>query len=62
MPNGKPAGVRCVHLTPLNLCAIYGHADRPEICGRLRASVEMCGTTAADALSYLAQLELDTLP
>lgn len=62
MPDGKPAGVRCVQLTAENLCAIYGHPDRPEICGRLRASVEMCGTTTAEALAFLARLELDTKP
>ena len=62
MPGGKPAGVRCIHLTSANLCAIYGRADRPEICGRLRASIEMCGSTTAEALSYLARLELQTLP
>ena len=57
MPDGKPAGVRCIHLTPANLCALYGHPDRPDICNRLRAEIEMCGSSAEEALDYLAKLE-----
>ena len=57
MPNGKPAGVRCIHLTDDHRCAIFGSPDRPAVCNSLRASVEMCGTTARDAFEYLQQLE-----
>ena len=57
MPNGKPAGVRCIHLTNDHLCGIFGHPDRPLVCNSLRASLEMCGTTARDAFEYLQQLE-----
>lgn len=60
MPRGKPAGVRCVNLTADNRCAIFGSPDRPAVCSSLRASVEMCGESAADALQYLAELELRT--
>ena len=37
----KPAGVRCPHLTPDNLCALYGDPRRPEVCGRYKAD-EIC--------------------
>jgi Fe-S-cluster containining protein len=57
MPDGKPAGVRCVQLTEDNLCRLYGHPDRPAVCNSLRASVEMCGETREHALVYLAWLE-----
>jgi uncharacterized protein len=57
MPDGKPAGVRCIHLTDDHLCAIFGHPDRPAVCNSLRASEEMCGTTAGEAYSYLQRLE-----
>jgi uncharacterized protein len=60
MPDGKPAGVRCIHLTLEGRCAIYGRADRPAICSRLRASVEMCGSSTAEAAAYLTWLELET--
>ena len=29
MPEGKPAGVRCVHLDEQNRCAIFGRPERP---------------------------------
>ncbi|HBL30554.1 MAG TPA: zinc/iron-chelating domain-containing protein [Acidobacteria bacterium] len=62
MPDGKPAGVRCVQLTDDNRCAIFGQPDRPEVCDRLRPSAEMCGTTREEALVYLTFLELATRP
>jgi len=57
MPNGKPAGVRCVQLSPGNLCLIYGQPDRPQVCNRLRPSEEMCGDSAEYAMIWLTNLE-----
>lgn len=62
MPRGKPAGVRCVQLTADNRCALFGKPERPAVCCGLRPSPEMCGSSRADALAYLAWLELATLP
>lgn len=62
MPQGKPAGVRCLHLTDDYLCAIYELPERPDVCARLRAEPEMCGGCRADALDYLARLERLTSP
>jgi Fe-S-cluster containining protein len=62
MPQGKPAGVRCVQLTPDNRCRLYGRPERPAICVRLRPSEEMCGHSAEEALAWLAQLERATRP
>lgn len=62
MPDGKPAGVRCIQLTDDNLCRLFGMPERPAVCVALRPSAEMCGETAEAALTYLAQLELLTLP
>lgn len=62
MPEGKPAGVRCVQLSPDNLCLLFGKPERPEVCNRLRASVEMCGGTTGEALVYLSFLERATAP
>jgi len=62
MPDGKPAGMRCVQLTPDNLCLLFGKADRPSVCVRLRPCEEMCGKTADEALAYLARLERATTP
>lgn len=60
MPNGKPAGVRCINLTDDNRCAIYD--QRPEVCRRLKPSREMCGETTEDAMGYLTELERLTKP
>jgi hypothetical protein len=57
MPEGKPAGVRCVQLTPDNRCLLFGRPERPEVCSRLRPDQEMCGTSASEALAWLAALE-----
>ncbi len=62
MPDGKPAGVRCVQLTDDNRCKIFGQPSRPEVCNNLRPSEEMCGTSAQEALAYLAHLEAVTAP
>src|SRR5688572_22135576 len=36
MPNGKPAGVRCIHLTSDLRCALFGQPERPRVCSGLR--------------------------
>ena len=62
MPNGKPAGVPCIQLTPEGLCAIFGQAGRPACCGGLQASPEMCGDSPTAALAWLGALEAATAP
>ncbi|NMC13639.1 MAG: YkgJ family cysteine cluster protein [Chloroflexi bacterium] len=62
MPDGKPAGVRCIQLTDDNLCRIYNQPDRPEVCSRLRPNKEMCGETMEHALAYLYNLDKETQP
>jgi len=59
MPDGKPAGVRCVQLSPDNQCEIYGRPDRPAVCLSYQAS-ESCGTDREHALRYLEEVELKT--
>ncbi len=60
MPQGKPAGVRCVQLLPDYQCAIFGRADRPAVCASLRPTDEMCGANREHALAFLARLEAAT--
>ena len=57
MPNGKPAGVRCVQLTADGRCKLFGHASRPHVCVSLQPSPEMCGQTDTHAHRYLSALE-----
>ena len=62
MPDGKPAGVRCVQLTNDDRCQLFGKPDRPEVCKRLRPSEEMCRRSAQEAFVYLTLLERMTSP
>lgn len=62
MPNGKPAGVRCIHLTRDHRCALFGKPERPEVCNRLQPSEEMCGHSTKEAFILLTYLERATRP
>ena len=62
MPQGKPAGVRCVQLTEDNRCKLFGQPERPAFCVSLRPSAEMCGADAAAAMEWLGRLESLTQP
>ncbi|WP_019141871.1 YkgJ family cysteine cluster protein [Noviherbaspirillum massiliense] len=57
MPNGKPAGVRCVQLDEANRCRIFGRPERPAVCASLQPSPDMCGNSAGEAMVYLLHLE-----
>jgi hypothetical protein len=62
MPNGKPAGVRCVQLDEAFRCRIFGRPERPACCSGLQPSVAMCGESPEHALVWLARLEEATRP
>jgi uncharacterized protein len=62
MPNGKPAGVRCIQLDAQNRCMIFGKPERPAFCGSLQPSEEMCGDTREEAIAWLTHLEQLTAP
>lgn len=62
MPNGKPAGVRCIQLGEDNRCLIFGRPERPAFCAGLQPSSEMCGATREYAMLWLSTLEQATAP
>jgi hypothetical protein len=62
MPEGKPAGVRCVQLGDDLRCAIFGQPERPACCSGLQPQTEMCGASRQEALAWLTQLEWQTRP
>lgn len=62
MPNGKPSGVRCVHLDEYFQCLLWQSPLRPHVCTSLMPSEEMCGTSREEAFDYLIRLEELTLP
>jgi Fe-S-cluster containining protein len=53
---GKPLGVRCEHLLPDNLCAVY--ENRPQICRDYQADW-LCERIAAPTLSERVSKYLD---
>jgi Fe-S-cluster containining protein len=62
MPQGKPAGVRCVQLTEDLRCAIFGQPERPRCCAGLKPAPDMCGDDREYALAWLNWLEEATRP
>ena len=62
MPDGKPAGVRCVQLGDDLRCAIFGSPLRPACCSGLRPQAEMCGASREEAMIWLDRLEVLTRP
>jgi hypothetical protein len=57
MPNGKPAGVRCIQLDDVNNCKIFGQAGRPAVCASLQPAQDMCGLDRVHAMLFLTDLE-----
>lgn len=62
MPNGKPAGVPCAQLDEELRCKVFGKPERPAFCASLQPSIEMCGESREQALTWLAYLEQETKP
>jgi Fe-S-cluster containining protein len=57
MPHGKPAGVRCIHLSEAGLCSLFNKPERPLICSQFRAERAICGFTKEEAYQNIASLE-----
>jgi len=60
MPDGKPAGVRCIQLDDNNRCRLFGSAQRPAVCRNLQPNPDFCGDHAADAMNRIQVMELAT--
>jgi Fe-S-cluster containining protein len=62
MPEGKPAGVRCIHLDQELRCSLFGDSRRPSLCDKFKAEEALCGNSRQQALDALEKLELDSTP
>jgi Fe-S-cluster containining protein len=62
MPEGKPAGVPCIHLTADLECGIYNDPARPAVCIQFKADPEVCGTSREEAFTLLQALEQGEAP
>jgi len=60
MPQGKPAGVRCLHLREDNACNLWGSPLRPAVCGGFRPGPDVCGESREEALVLISELERST--
>ncbi|KZY63569.1 hypothetical protein A3742_03545 [Oleiphilus sp. HI0071] len=58
MPDGKPAGVRCINLDQQNRCTVY--KQRPDVCRNFRAEKDTCGANFDEALTLIGALEKAT--
>jgi hypothetical protein len=56
MPEGKAAGVRCIHLLDDYKCAIYTYSEKPRVCIDFRAESEFCGADREEAMKILFSL------
>ena len=57
MPDGKPAGVRCVNLLEDLSCGVWGQPDRPDVCAGFKPEVWVCGASQGEALANITLLE-----
>ena len=62
MPEGKPAGVRCVQLDDEDRCRLFGRRERPAVCLSLTPHEDMCGTSREQAMRWLGWMEDETRP
>jgi Fe-S-cluster containining protein len=58
MPDGKPAGVRCIHLQEDYSCGIY--EKRPRVCIDFQAEELVCGNNRLEAIIILSRLESES--
>jgi len=56
MPEGKEAGVRCIHLMDDYRCAIYKDPGYPRVCRGFKAEPEFCGSCREEAMQILGSL------
>ncbi|WP_144214418.1 YkgJ family cysteine cluster protein [Shewanella donghaensis] len=57
MPNGKPAGERCIQLNESNLCRLFGLPERPKVCLAFKSDKDICYSGSAIAIKILTDLE-----
>ncbi len=61
MPDGKPAGLVCVHLMEDLRCSLFDDSRRPACCVAFAAEPTICGSTREQAQTNLRYLEILTL-
>lgn len=62
MPDGKPAGVRCIHLDDMRACSLFDDPRRPTACADFLPAEDVCGRNADEAIIILDRLEKASRP
>lgn len=57
MPDGKPSGVRCIHLLDDYKCALFNDPSRPKVCGDYKAEELFCGKDREESIAILYSIE-----
>jgi Fe-S-cluster containining protein len=57
MPQGKPAGVACIHLDRQMRCELFGDPRRPKVCSDFKPEKDFCGDTAEEGMKIMLELE-----
>jgi hypothetical protein len=57
MKNGKPAGVKCIHLTSDFLCELFDKPSRPLVCIGFTFDPDICGKNQEEAMQIMESLE-----
>jgi len=57
MPKGKPAGVRCIHLSDDMKCNLWGKPERPTVCIKFQPEELFCGKNRDEAIKIMVKLE-----
>lgn len=57
MPSGKPAGIRCTHLSVSLRCDLFGDPRRPSCCLSFQPEASFCGNSTEQAMQLMACLE-----
>ena len=57
MPQGKPAGVACIHLDNQMRCVLFGDPRRPKVCSQFMPEPDFCGENREQALAVMFDLE-----
>ncbi len=57
MPQGKPAGIPCIHLTDNYQCLLFRSNERPQVCRGFKPEELFCGNSQEEAMEILSNLE-----
>lgn len=60
MPDGKPAGQRCLHLDRNYACKLWGDPQRPQVCDGFKPEPWLCGQDREQALRNIRLVEQAT--